>query len=33
MLCGLSSPSSGKAFVAGYDLFKDAEKIKKILAI
>jgi ABC-2 type transport system ATP-binding protein len=29
MLCGLSTPSSGKATVAGFDLFKDAEKIKK----
>jgi ABC-2 type transport system ATP-binding protein len=29
MLCGLSAPSSGKAFVAGFDLFQEAEKIKK----
>lgn len=29
MLCGLSNPSSGKAIVAGFDLFKDAEIIKK----
>jgi len=29
MLCGLSTPSSGKAFVAGFDLFQEAEKIKK----
>lgn len=29
MLCGLSNPSSGKAIVAGFDLFRDAEKIKK----
>lgn len=29
MLCGLSIPSSGKASVAGYDVFKDTEKIKK----
>ncbi|NOT75246.1 MAG: ABC transporter ATP-binding protein [Cyclobacteriaceae bacterium] len=29
MLCGLSFPTSGQASVAGYDLFKDAEKIKK----
>jgi len=29
MLCGLSFPSSGKAMVAGYDLYKEAEKIKK----
>lgn len=29
MLCGLSFPTSGKAIVAGFDLFRDAEKIKK----
>ena len=29
MLCGLSIPSSGKATVAGFDLFKDTEQIKK----
>jgi ABC-2 type transport system ATP-binding protein len=29
MLCGLSFPTSGEATVAGYDLFRDAEKIKK----
>ena len=29
MLCGLSTPSAGKAIVAGFDLFRDAEKIKK----
>jgi ABC-2 type transport system ATP-binding protein len=29
MLCGLSTPSSGKALVAGFDLFHEAEKIKK----
>jgi ABC-2 type transport system ATP-binding protein len=29
MLCGLSKPSSGKANVAGFDLFKETEKIKK----
>lgn len=28
MLCGLSKPSSGKATIAGFDVFKDAEKIK-----
>lgn len=28
MLCGLSTPSSGKATVAGFDLFKDTEQIK-----
>ena len=28
MLCGLSTPSSGEATVAGYDLFKEPEKIK-----
>lgn len=29
MLCGLSFPTSGQATVAGFDLFRDAEKIKK----
>lgn len=29
MLCGLSFPTAGQATVAGFDLFKDAEKIKK----
>lgn len=29
MLCGLSFPTSGQATVAGYDLFRDPEKIKK----
>jgi ABC-2 type transport system ATP-binding protein len=29
MLCGLSMPTSGEAQVAGFDLYKDAEKIKK----
>ena len=29
MLCGLSFPTSGEAMVAGFDLFRDAEKIKK----
>lgn len=29
MLCGLSIPTSGEAFVAGYDIYKDTEKIKK----
>ena len=29
MLCGLSLPTSGKASVAGYDLYNDAENIKK----
>lgn len=29
MLCGLSFPTSGKAMVAGYDLFTESEKIKK----
>lgn len=29
MLCGLSLPTSGKALVAGYDLYEDAEKIKR----
>ncbi|MCB0487926.1 MAG: ABC transporter ATP-binding protein [Cyclobacteriaceae bacterium] len=29
MLCGLSMPTSGEATVAGYDLYKQSEKIKK----
>lgn len=29
MLCGLSRPSSGKAVVAGFDVFTQTEKIKK----
>jgi ABC-2 type transport system ATP-binding protein len=28
MLCGLSIPSSGEATVAGFDVYKDVEKIK-----
>jgi len=29
MLCGLSIPTSGKATVAGYDVYKEGEQIKK----
>ncbi|WP_215224882.1 ABC transporter ATP-binding protein [Echinicola shivajiensis] len=29
MLCGLSIPSSGEAKVAGFDIYKETEKIKK----
>lgn len=29
MLCGLSKPSSGKASVAGFDVYKQTENIKK----
>lgn len=29
MLCGLSVPSSGSAAIAGYDVYKQTEKIKK----
>jgi ABC-2 type transport system ATP-binding protein len=29
MLCGLSFPTSGEALVAGYDLYKEPERIKK----
>lgn len=29
MLCGLSTPSSGEAKVAGYDIYKETEEIKK----
>lgn len=28
MLCGLLTPSSGKATIAGYDIYKETEKIK-----
>ena len=30
MLCGLSLPTSGKATVAGFDVFKENEKIKDL---
>ncbi len=29
MLCGLSTPSSGSATIAGFDVYKQAEQIKK----
>src|ERR1700759_2607982 len=29
ILCGLSKPTSGTAIVAGFDVYKDTEKIKK----
>ena len=29
MFCGLSTPTSGKAMVAGFDVYKNAEEIKK----
>ena len=29
MLCGLSTPSSGSAIIAGFDVYKQAEQIKK----
>lgn len=29
MLCGLSAPSSGKATIAGFDIYKQTEAIKK----
>ncbi|MDR1737444.1 MAG: ABC transporter ATP-binding protein [Candidatus Symbiothrix sp.] len=29
MLCGLSRPTSGQGFVAGYDIFRQQEKIKR----
>jgi ABC-2 type transport system ATP-binding protein len=31
ILCGLLSPTSGKAVVAGYDVYKSAEDIKKTI--
>ena len=33
MLIGILSPTSGKAIVAGFDVYKEAESIKKILGI
>lgn len=29
MLCGLSKPTSGKGIVAGYDIYKQSEEVKK----
>src|SRR4026208_2617820 len=29
MLCGLSKPSSGNASIAGFDVYRETEKIKK----
>src|SRR6188768_1531620 len=29
MLCGLSVPTSGKATIAGFDVYNETEKIKK----
>ena len=29
MLCGLSTPSSGSAVIAGFDIYRQAEQIKK----
>lgn len=29
MLCGLLTPTSGKGIVAGYDIYKESDKIKK----
>src|SRR5206468_4344079 len=29
MLCGLSLPTSGKASIAGFDVYKQTEKIKR----
>jgi ABC-2 type transport system ATP-binding protein len=29
MLCGLSTPTSGKATIAGFDIYKETEKIKQ----
>lgn len=31
MLCGLSTPTSGKATVAGFDVYKQTEKIKRTI--
>ena len=32
MLCGLSTPTSGKARVAGFDVYKETEQIKRHMA-
>ena len=29
MLCGLSAPTSGEATIAGFDIYKQTEKIKR----
>ena len=29
MLCGLSRPTSGRGFVAGFDICKQAEEVKR----
>ncbi|WP_158336831.1 hypothetical protein [Campylobacter subantarcticus] len=29
MLCDLDLPTSGNAFIGGYDIYKDSEKIKQ----
>ena len=29
ILCGLSSPTSGEVKVAGYDIYRETEKVKK----
>src|SRR5437868_15387380 len=29
MLCGLSFPTAGRATIAGFDIYKDTEKIKR----
>jgi ABC-2 type transport system ATP-binding protein len=31
MLCGLLTPSAGEARVAGYDVYREAEKIKRVI--
>jgi len=31
ILCGISKPSSGEAFVAGFDVYRHSEDIKKII--
>ena len=32
MLCGLSKPTSGKGLVAGYDIARESEQVKRILS-
>jgi len=33
VLCGLLKPTSGSAFVSGYDVQKESEKVKKLIGI
>jgi len=33
VLCGLLKPTSGSAFVDGYDVQKESEKVKKLIGV